>query len=147
MEPHKTGYPHLHVALFSDVDMGTQAAIKNLWAKKYQAGSIDHGAQFAVSRAGQSVSSIRNYLMKYMAKGFISTGSKFGEPDTWTAGQIAFYSQVHKHAWRLFGATNDLCKVMAFRSKETHYTEWYSTELLDSEGQSHILWDITEKSG
>lgn len=140
MEPHLSGYPHLHVVLFADVDRGTQEAVKRLWSQKYQAGSFKHGADFAVSKPEQSIQSIRNYLVKYVAKGFTSTGSKFGEGDSWTPGQIVFYALVKKHAWRLFGASHDLCKVMAYNKKTDERITWYATELLDSNGESHSTW-------
>ena len=70
MEPHKTGYPHLHVIIFEDVNEQTQGAITRLWSKKYKAGSADHGVNFAVKKPEESIKSIRNYLMKYVAKGF-----------------------------------------------------------------------------
>lgn len=140
MEPHQSGYPHLHVVLFADIDRGTQEAIKRLWSEKYQAGSFEHGADFAVSKPEQSIQSIRNYLVKYVAKGFTSTGSRFGEGDAWTPGQIVFYALVKKHSWRLFGASHDLCKVMAYNKKTDKKTAWYATELLDSNGESHTTW-------
>jgi hypothetical protein len=57
-------------------------------AEKYKAGSYEHGVDFAASKPGQLIGSIRNYLMKYLAKGFTSTGSKFGEGNTWGAGEL-----------------------------------------------------------
>jgi hypothetical protein len=140
MEPHETGYPHLHVVIFTDVTKGTQEALKRLWAEKYEAGSLDHGADFAVSKPEQSIQSIRNYLMKYVAKGFTSTGSKFGEGDAWTAGQLVFYSLVRKHGWRLFGASKDLCKIMAYNRESDEKVDWYATQLLDLNGEVHTTW-------
>jgi len=140
MEPHKSGYPHYHVVLFSDVDRGTQAALKHLWSKKYQAGSIDYGADFTVSKPEQSIKSIRNYIMKYVAKGFVSTGSKFGEEDTWTAGQLVFYALVRKYGWRLFDASRDLRKVMACKDKPDDRIVWYATQLLIPEQDPYTVW-------
>lgn len=140
MEPHKTGYPHYHVVLFSDVDRGTQAALKHLWSTKYQAGSYQYGADFAVSKPEQSIKSIRNYLMKYVAKSFVSTGSKFGEEDTWTAGQLVFYALVRKNKWRLFDASRDLRNVMACKDVPDERIVWYATQLLLPETEPYTVW-------
>jgi hypothetical protein len=147
MEPHKTGYPHLHTVLFSDVSIGTQEAIKKLWAKKYKAGSYEHGVDFAANKPGQSIGSIRNYLMKYLAKGFTSTGSKFGEGHTWSAGELVFNALVWKNGWRLFGASRDLCKVMAYHKKTDEAVRWYATELLKTGEKPNLVWILQEPTG
>jgi hypothetical protein len=140
MEPHQSGYPHLHIILFADVDRGTQESIKTLWSKKYQAGSYDHGADFAVSKPEESIKSIRNYLVKYIAKGFTSTGSKYEDGDIWTAGQTVFYALVRKYRWRLFGASRDICKVMAYNKMADESISWYATELLNANEDYHLTW-------
>lgn len=140
VEPHQSGYPHLHVAVFADVERGTQEAIKRLWSEKYGAASYEHGADFDVRKPSGDISSIRNYLLKYLAKGFITTGSKFGEDDDWTPGQAVFYALAWREGWRLFGATKDLCRVMAYKKDIDERTEWYATELLDQNGEKHEIW-------
>lgn len=139
MEPHLNGYPHLHAVIFDDVTLGTQASIKKLWAN-YGAGSIEHGADFSVSKPETSIQSIRNYLVKYIAKGFTTTGSKFGEGDPWTPGQLVFYALVKKNGWRLFGASKDLCKVMAYNKKSDERITWYATQILDTDGNTRNTW-------
>lgn len=78
--------------------------------------------------------------MKYLHKGFTSIGSKFGEGDDWSAGELVFYSLVKKYCWRLFGASRDLCKVMAHNKKVDDDIEWYATELHDNNGVCHQTW-------
>lgn len=142
MEPHETGYPHLHVVLFADLDGGTREAIRRLWSEKYGAGSRDRGVDFSANRPGQNIESIRNYLLKYLSKGFTSTGSKYGEGDDWTAGEAVFYALTWKNRWRLVGASADLCKVMAYKKDPTVDIEWYATDLLkDSYDEEPVrLW-------
>lgn len=147
MEPHLSGYPHLHVVYFGDMDMGTQAAVRRLWSRNYVAGSYHKGADFQVRKPDfglQGISSIRNYLLKYVAKGFTSTGSKFGEGDDWTPGQMVFYALTWKEGWRLFGASKELCKVMRYKKAEDERTEWYRTALLDGNGDEHEIWKAQE---
>ena len=148
MEPHKTGYPHLHVILFADVSEEVQDAIKKLWSEKYKAGSYEHGVDFVVSKPRQSIGSIRNYLMKYIAKSFTSTGSKFGESEIWGVGELVFNALVWKNGWRLFGASRDLCKVMAYqRKKDEKEVIWYATEMVSTDGKSYLVWQLEEPTG
>ena len=142
MEPHKTGYPHLHVIIFEGVNKETQAAISRLWSKKYKAGSADHGVNFAIKTPDESIRSMRNYLMKYVAKGFTSTGSKFGEGDTWGTGELVFNALVWEYKWRIFGASRGLSKVMQHVKKTdcgVSYS-YFATELRDANGETHITW-------
>jgi len=147
MEPQKRGYPHHHLVLFTDIDDRTQEIIKNLWAKKYKAGSFKNGANFTISKPEHGIKSIRNYLMKYVVKGFLSTGSKFGEGDTWSAGELVFNALVWKYQWRLFGASRNLTKVMAYTKKKDDNTKWYATEILNASGEDHLVWQLREPTG
>ena len=142
MEPHKTGYPHLHVIIFEDVNKETQDAISRLWSKKYKAGSADHGVNFAIKTPDESIRSIRNYLMKYVAKGFSSTGSKFEDGHTWGTGELVFNALVWKHKWRIFGASRSLSKVMRHKKKsEVNVLRiYFGTELWDANGETHTTW-------
>jgi hypothetical protein len=147
MEPHKSGFPHLHTVLFTDVKEDTQTAIKTLWSKNYKAGSFEHGADFEVSKPENSIASIRNYLMKYIAKTFISTGSKFGEGDAWGAGEIVFNALTWKNGWRLFGTSRDLCTVMAYNKVTDDTIKWYATELLVPGDENRLVWQLREPTG
>ncbi len=146
MEPHKSGYPHLHTVLFSDVTIGVQQSIKKLWAEKYKAGSYEHGIDFTANRSDTSIQSIRNYLMKYVAKSFTSTGSKFGE-DTWSAGELVFNALAWKNRWRFFGASRDLCKVMAYDKVKDESIIWYATEILNEKGENRLAWQLLIPTG
>jgi hypothetical protein len=147
MEPHKSGYPHLHTILFSDINEAIQTSIKDLWAKKYKAGSYEHGIDFEASQPGQTIQSIRNYLMKYVAKGFTTTGSKFNNTESWSAGELVFNALVRKFNWRLFGSTRDLCKVMAYAQEPNDKVKWYATEILNDEGEKNLVWQLREPTG
>ena len=142
MEPHKTGYPHLHVIIFDDVNQETQEAINRLWSKKYKAGSADHGVNFAIKSPDESIRSIRNYLMKYVAKGFTTTGSKFGGGDTRGTGELVFNALVWQHKWRIFGASRSLSKVMRHKKKTEIdvLRKYFGTELWDANGEAHTTW-------
>lgn len=68
-EPHKTGFVHYHILIFKRVSSDQAKRYKGLWEKKYSAGSKRHGVNIKVNNSG-ALRSIKNYLMKYLAKTF-----------------------------------------------------------------------------
>jgi hypothetical protein len=147
MEPHKTGYPHLHVIIFGEVSEKAQQAIRRLWSKNYKAGSANHGVDFSVKSPEESIRSIKNYLLKYLGKTFTSTGSKFGTIDTWGPGELVFNALVWKNKWRLFGASRDLCKIMAHQKEKDENRKWFATEFVNADGQKNIVWQLMIPTG
>jgi len=101
VEPHASGYPHLHVVIFTQLSDNLQNKIKKLWSEKYQTGSKDHGVDFTTRTPEEDIDSLRNYLMKYIAKGFVSTGSKFSET-SWTKEELVFNALIWKNGFRTF---------------------------------------------
>ena len=147
VEPHKTGYPHLHVVLFSDVSIGIQEKIKTLWSEKYQAGSFDHGAQFEIRRPDQAIESLRNYLMKYIAKGFISTESRYGG-EGWTAAELVFNACVWEGGYRTFQPSRGLQKTLGWTPERDDKIFWHTNKGKfdgDEPGEKHefIIWEKT----
>ena len=144
VEPHKTGYPHLHLVLFSDVSMGIQEKIKTLWSEKYQAGSLEHGAQFEIRRPDQAIESLRNYLMKYIAKGFISTDSRYGG-DGWTASELVFNACVWKGGYRTFQPSRGLQNTLGWTPGKDDAIYWSSNmaKYEDVGGEKHevLIWE------
>jgi hypothetical protein len=136
VEPHESGYPHLHVVLFTDVTIGMQERIKTLWSAKYQAGSFDHGADFEIRRPDQAIESLRNYLMKYIAKGFISTDSRYGG-DGWTASELVFNACVWEGGYRTFQPSRGLQKTMGWAPGKDDAIYWF-------ENKGHIENDAGE---
>jgi hypothetical protein len=120
MEPHRSGYPHLHVAIFGDVPLNDQIRIKHLW-EKYGCGSYEHGAKFTAPKGG-NVKSLRNYLIKYMVKGLRDAKVK------WTTAQLVFNALVKEYGWRLWGSTRDLTIAMKKDGPITSGVTWLLTE-------------------
>ena len=89
-EPHKTGYPHLHVLFFGNLPDEIQEKIKRLWSEKYKAGSYEHGVKF---KKKDDIKSVRNYVIKYLAKILHSTG------DDWTDGELFFNAVIWKQGY------------------------------------------------
>ncbi|MDD5188759.1 MAG: hypothetical protein PHF57_11190 [Methanoregula sp.] len=82
--------------------------------------------------------------MKYVVKGFLTTGSKFGEGDALSAGELVFNALVWKHQWRLFGASRILTKIMAYPKKTDDNVKWYATEILNPHSEDLLVWQLRE---
>lgn len=143
LEPHKTGYPHIHVCILGKVSHKDQQRIKNLW-NKYGCGSVEHGAQFSEKTGNNSVKSIRNYLMKYMIKAW--------RDSEWTTAQLIFNSLVWNNEWRLWGSSKNLTTIMRNGKPIKTEIDWQLTELQTSKNAdfketwrkviSTDIWDI-----
>jgi len=134
VEPQKSGYPHLHVVLFSDVSIGMQDRIKSQWAK-YNAGSYEHGAQFEIRAPDESIKSLRNYLMKYIAKGFVSTDSRYGD-HKWTAAELVFNALVWDGNYRTFQPSRGLQKYMGWTPGRDDAIYWHTNTMqFESDGE------------
>ena len=85
--------------------------------------------------------------MKYVAKGFISSGSKFGKSEVWEAGVLVFNTLLWKNGWRMFGASRELCKIMAYNKKDDDEVKWYATEIVSPDGKTNLVWQLEEPTG
>lgn len=136
MEPHQSGYPHMHVVLFAEIEPGLQDKISSLW-ESYGAGSRENGVDFEIRPKNKSIESLRNYLLKYLAKGLLGTGSQYGEEGL-SPGHWVFHSQVWKYHYRIVGSSLRLSRVMAYDVPESAL-EWVRTELVDEYGEIYPL--------
>lgn len=138
-EPHASGYPHKHVALFCDVTLDVQDKIQRLWSENYGIGSADHGVDFTLSKSRTDIKSLRNYLMKYLSKGFLETGSRFGDIGL-SPGELVFNVISWKYGYRLFGSSQGLSQVMKYQKKRSPVVEWVTTELITPAGDTLLVW-------
>lgn len=144
VEPQKSGYPHFHIALFTDISPEIQDKIKQKW-EKYQAGDYEHGAQFEIKKPEESIKSLRNYLMKYIAKGFVSTGSRFGE-QKWTPAELVFNACVWDGNYRTFQPSRGLQKYMGWTPGKDDAIYWHTNEMKyesygEKESSSVMIWE------
>lgn len=147
VEPHKSGYPHYHVILFHEISEELQDKIKSLWSEKYQAGSFDKGVDFSVRPVQDSIKSLKNYLLKYVVKGFRKSGSKFeNDSITWTPEELCFNAVVWKNHYRLFGCSRNLSRVMKYKGDDTRSKSiiWFSLDMGNTHGDfSRPVWSKT----
>lgn len=132
LEPHKSGYPHLHVLLFREVSEGLQERVRGLWCDKYEAGSREHGVDFTVKNL-DDIKSVKNYLMKYLGKSFYEYQNNHN--------YLIFNTIVWERGYRLFTCSRHLSRVMARYQEETEASvTWLTTELVNEYDEKIEIW-------
>ena len=119
IEPHKSGYPHLHVAILGYIPKDIQKRLTRLWSEKYQIGSTKHGIDFSVKSIKESIQSIRNYLMKYIMKGIGGEGM-----ETWTAEEWVYHAIAWKHHHRYFGMSRSISRYCTAHKLRYRYRKY-----------------------
>ena len=115
-EPHKSGYPHIHIALFGYIPKETQQRLTNLWAEKYQIGSTEHGINFKVKPVKESIQSVKNYLMKYISKG-IGADAR----NSWSPEEFNYHAIAWKHHHRYIGMSRSISRYCTARKLRYRY--------------------------
>lgn len=166
-EPHKSGFAHYHILLFKWIANSRAKRYQCLWYEKYVAGSKSRGVNFKVDMSG-SIRSLKNYLMKYMAKNFSLTFDEkfipetdlkqFSEPSKERASlsvenKSYFLKVFHAVKWymnkrgnrhkgfRAFQPSRALSSIMALPKKENTTIAWDSVYLIWW-GVSHLIRKI-----
>ena len=146
-EPHKSGYPHIHVILFGVLTDADIHRMKNLWSNKYGCGSYEHGLDVSMPDEDQhridDFEHIRAYILKYLQKGidldsmtvadfvFNAVMWSFYDKSQWSY-KIPYWTESGKFApkstgggaFRLWGASRGLTAVMKERMKEMDATNY-----------------------
>jgi hypothetical protein len=99
--------------------------LKNHWSRVVKAGDYRHGLDFSfrIDYKTGEVSSLRNYLMKYLAKTFVET-----IPD-WSPEELVFNAIAWKEGYRFFGCSRDLSHAMRRQKKDNRTYTWLCTTL------------------
>lgn len=129
LEPHETGYCHMHILYIKKLTDAEKDNIIRIWSKKYFPGCKgveEHGVNFADPResfpsdyhetcSAGSITFLRSYLMKYVSKGLYS--------ESMTKGELLFNSLLKKHNIRLWNSSRHLSQVMKQREDTDSDTE------------------------
>jgi len=91
------------------------------------------------------INSLRNYLMKYIAKGFVITDTKFFET-FWTKEIFVFNALLWKNGYRTFQPCRRLQQVVSY-SRIHDSSVWWHTGELEFESNStlkrqrYFIWE------
>ena len=145
IEPHASGYPHFHIIVFNEIPKLLQDKIKQLWSEKYKVGSKEHGVDFSTRIPDEDIDSLRNYLMKYIAKGFVITDTKFSET-FWTKEILVFNSLIWKNGYRTFQPSRKLQQIISYDQENKNSVWWHTGEsefenTSTSERQRYLIWE------
>jgi len=132
-EPHKDGYVHYHMAVFADVDNNTkdkrgegiEDKFRNLWSKKYGTGSHTYGLDFSQKKDDGKIQSLKNYLSKYLEKGFLL--------DKWTRGMLIFNANLWETGFRMYGASKRIREIMNIKPDKPSQIVWLETKMTSPE--------------
>ena len=142
-EPHKDGYVHYHMAVFADVDNNTkdkrgegiEDKFRNLWSKKYGTGSHTYGLDFSQKKDDGKIQSLKNYLLKYLEKGFLL--------DKWTRGMLIFNANLWETGFRMYGASKRIREIMNIKPDKPSQIVWLETKMMSPEEISEDITDVS----
>jgi hypothetical protein len=153
VEPHtenNTGYPHYHLAVFRNIDNdirdsygeGMEDKLRRLYSEEWKTGSHTYGLDFQPMKGDNSIKDLKNYLMKYISKGYVNDSG-------WSEAELIFnahlYGATHDHRppkpgemldyrgqyskkYRLIGMSRDLSALLKPEEEEKEQIIWYHTE-------------------
>ncbi|MGA2824181.1 MAG: hypothetical protein ABSE72_11720 [Bacteroidales bacterium] len=125
----ESGYPHIHAGYFTEFTNPEKDRLKNHWSRVIEAGDYKHGLDFSFEQMHQSgeVKSLRNYLMKYLAKTFVET------IPNWTPEELVFNAIAWKQGYRFFGCSRDLSHAMKRPVIDDPCYTWLTTSVRNPE--------------
>ena len=121
----ESGYPHIHAGYFTEFTETEKDRSKNHWSRIVKAGDFKHGLDFSFEQNFKNgeVASLRNYLMKYLAKTFVVT------IPNWTPEELVFNTIAWKEGYRFFGCSRDLSNAMKRPVKDNKNYTWLQTSM------------------
>jgi hypothetical protein len=153
VEPHtenNTGYPHYHLAVFREVDNnikdsygeGMEDKLRRLYSKEWGTGSHTYGLDFNVMKGATAIKDLKNYLMKYISKGYVNDAG-------WSDAELIFnahlygathgfrppkpeemldYRGQYSKKYRLIGMSRDLSALLKPEDEDKEQIVWLHTE-------------------
>lgn len=127
LEPHATGYPHLHVLVFGVARPSLGDKVANYWVERYVDGA-SRDAQDVTVKRGRSLQleSPAAYLMKYLSKSLAREGNE-SATDKEALPSIAGYDGFSALMWatgkRTYSMSEGLSKAVAESKPESEPAE------------------------
>ena len=167
-EPHKSGYPHMHVVLFGKLEAADIDRLKKLWSDKYKLGSYAHGLDISSPSYHQDITYVRAYVLKYIQKTldftdmtvahfvFLAVLWSFYDKSKWVWKE-PYWTKTGKFlprpdpekggggVFRLWGCSRALSAVMKKKEAEYDVSENSVSYSIDGEIPAEIL-SITERA-
>lgn len=145
LEPHKTGYPHMHVFYLRSFSASEKEHIRSIWSDFYGVAKHDIGVNFSEPRASDngeftagSIARVRGYLMKYVSKGLHSESMKPSE--------LLFNALLKKTKTRLWGCSRHFSQIMR-KPDDLKSDEWECIEVVEKDKGEFLKVRWTKEGG
>jgi hypothetical protein len=142
VEPHTekgTGYPHYHLVVFAEISTEMEDKLRNLYSEVWKTGSHTYGLDFKRLSGNEGIKNLKNYLMKYISKGYLtqsgwSKGELIFNAHLWGASHGYYNDKLEKSEtcerkiYRLIGMSRHLSKMLAPEREEDNSITWLSVD-------------------
>lgn len=128
IEPHKSGYAHIHMLIFRSVPRELRYKLASSWNGSYGAGGYKESLKFSISKTQRSLRSAGAYVFKYIEKTL--DYDMLSDPDSGYFKLSAWVWKMSRRdtdytGVRFWGCSRDLSEVMAYACEENFDTIWW----------------------
>jgi len=128
VEPHKSGYAHIHMLIFKSIPRSLRYKVASAWSGSYGVGGYKESLKFSISKTQRSLGSAGAYVFKYIEKTLeydllSNTDSGYFKLSAWVwkmSKHDTGYTGV-----RFWGCSRDLSEVMSYAGEEDTNTIWW----------------------
>lgn len=154
VEAHKSGYPHIHIAIFGDVSEWldkheNKLRIQKILEEKHDIGKSGIATEFDTKPpSGEgAIDNLSNYLMKYFKKNFGELQSKYEsntlEEKDW--GTIVYNACMFVSGYRTWGTSKEVGEVMKSDSSKSNKEYKNLGGELNSSGTKDFKSEVNSK--
>lgn len=143
IEPHLSGYAHIHMLIFKHVTRELRYKLAEAWNGSYGAGGYKESIKFSMSKTQHSLRSAGAYVFKYVEKTLdynmlsdVSSGYYILSSWVWKMSRHdTEYTGV-----RFWGCSRDLSNVMAYAGETNTDTIWWRVSWKLPDGEYFPVW-------
>lgn len=143
MEPHTSGYSHIHMLIFRSVPKQLRYKVAEAWKGSYGAGGFKDSLKFSMSKTQHTLRSAGAYVFKYIEKTL-----DYNMLSDVTSGyykQSSWVWKMSKHSTdytgvRLWGCSRDLSEAMAYTGQHDTDTIWWRVSWKVPDGGWFPVW-------
>lgn len=128
IEPHKSGYAHIHMLIFKSVPRELRYKLASAWSGSYGAGGFKESLKFSMSKTQRSLRSAGAYVFKYIEKTL--DYDMLSDTNSGYFRLSSFVWKMSRHdtedtGVRFWGCSRDLSEVMAYSGDKDTSTIWW----------------------
>lgn len=143
LEPHQSGYAHIHMLIFKSVPRAIRHKLAEAWSGSYGAGGYKESLKFSMSKSQHSLKSAGAYVFKYIEKTLnydmlsdASSGYYILSSWVW---KMSRHDTDYKGV-RFWGCSRDLSTVMAYAGEIDADTIWWRVSWKIPDGGWFPVW-------